>query len=69
MTRLVELHRLKIGFEKQVELLRKDAEKCSSYADVRKRYEHVICKAENVLQGIEHLTAELLKLGRAQGGA
>ena len=69
MTKLVELHRLKIGFEKQVELLRKDAEKCSPYADVRQRYDHVICNAENVLQGIEHLTAELLKLSRPPGCA
>jgi hypothetical protein len=69
MTKLIELHRLKIGFEKHVELLRGDAEKCSSYADLRKRYDHLICKAENVLQGIEHLTAELLKLSRPPGGA
>jgi hypothetical protein len=31
--------------------------------------DHAICEAENVLQGIEHLTAELLKLSRPPGGA
>ena len=67
MTKLVELHRLKIRFENQVELLRGDAEKCSPYAEVRKQHDRVICKAENVLQGIEHLMATLLKLSRPQG--
>ena len=46
MTRLEQLHRLKVKLQNQLEQLRRDAEFCSSYPQVWKRYDHVICNTE-----------------------
>ena len=69
MTRLEQLHRLKAKLENQLEQLRRDAEFCSSYPQVWKRYDHVICNTERVLQDIDRLTAELLASDCSQGNA
>jgi hypothetical protein len=69
MPRLEELHRLKAKLENQLEQLRRDAELCSSYPQVWKRYDHVICNTERVLQDIDRLTAELLESDCSQGNA
>ena len=51
MTRLEQLHRLKIKLQNQFEQLRLDAEMCSSYPQVWKRYDHVVCNTERALSG------------------
>lgn len=67
MTRLEQLHRLKVKLENQLEQLRRDAEFCSSYPQVWKRSDHVICNTERA--AIDRLTAELLESDCPQGNA
>jgi cytochrome c556 len=69
MTRLGQLHRLKVKLENQLEQLRRDAESCSSHPQIWKRYDHVICNTERLLQDIDRLTAELLESDCPQGNA